>query len=428
MDSKSEVGKKSNQKLIIGLILGILVGVLIAFYFLDYLPITTPILVTILITTFIIFLIGFLTFTWNRERIIRKVFGEDIEFDTVLQEAQENIHTLTDTIADNLPNATSENRQQFKWIAPRVLNYLLWSNFRNWGLRVGIMIFAAIGGLLGTVLLYNQNELIKSQNELAEGTRRSSLVFLMSNIMDKVDEELKDTTINPNGSRKLTPQTIGRIPALSQSLKPYYYLKDGKLIDKPLSPERGQLLVNIMNSNFDSHTLKQLIRKTTFEKINLDDARMDSMNIYSSTMWESSLRNATFLGSNMNEVDLWGADMERATFWNAQVKYSDLRFSNLKGADFTDANLEHADLRSSKLWGTKFFGTNLTEVDFEGSQLPFANFREATGLTYHSLSKAETLYKCENIPEEIEKQLRELNPNLFRFPFKIMLDNIYTGD
>ena len=86
-------------------------------------------------------------------------------------------------------------------------------------------------------LLGRQNQRLDQQINLEEGNRRSSLVFFMSNIMDKLDFELRNS---PN--RTLSDPLFGRIVSLSQSMRPYRYLENDSLTPRQLSPERGQLL------------------------------------------------------------------------------------------------------------------------------------------------------------------------------------------
>ena len=96
---------------------------------------------------------------------------------------------------------------------------------------------------------------------------------MMSNIMDKVDEELtKDW--NGDKKRNLSPQLIGRIAALSQSFRPYRFWQDSMLIEKPFSPERGQLLLALIKSELDTMTYKRIYDETTFDQAYLDGARL----------------------------------------------------------------------------------------------------------------------------------------------------------
>src|SRR6266446_7653368 len=79
--------------------------------------------------------------------------------------------------------------------------------------------FIVFGGLISSFMIYKQNELLKGktqdqnkrireQSELIESVRRSSLVILMNDILDKVDDDLKN---NPKG--KLSDKTIASIVA-----------------------------------------------------------------------------------------------------------------------------------------------------------------------------------------------------------------------
>ena len=86
---------------------------------------------------------------------------------------------------------------------------------------------------IGSWLLVNQNDLLENQNtliqrqmSLEEASRRSALVMLMSNIMDKVDDEIKEqkSELRSKGISKavvdtmkfsLSQSLIGQIAALS---------------------------------------------------------------------------------------------------------------------------------------------------------------------------------------------------------------------
>lgn len=92
-------------------------------------------------------------------------------------------------------------------------------------IRVGIvsLVFAMLPTILLVIqsrLIHRQNALFDEQNKrilqqtyLQEAQRRSSLNFLLGNIFDKIDEELKLDT-----NRSLSPQLTGRIIALTHSL------------------------------------------------------------------------------------------------------------------------------------------------------------------------------------------------------------------
>ncbi|HMR44523.1 MAG TPA: pentapeptide repeat-containing protein, partial [Saprospiraceae bacterium] len=99
--------------------------------------------------------------------------------------------------------------------------------------------------------------------------------------------------------------------------------------------------------------------------------------------------------------NLWRTDLSVASLDDAILSYAILWKANLRGAD-----LRRADLRGAVLNG----------ADLRGAILNGANLENVQGITYKSLSQVETLYKCKNIPPELEKELREKNPELFEIP------------
>lgn len=199
-------------------------------------------------------------------------------------------------------------------------------------------------------LVKNQNALIDKQNTrldqqtyLQEAERRSSLVFLFSNIMDAIDKELKED-VGEKGKRDLSPQLIGRIVALSTRLKPYRYLDGDTLITKPLSPERGQLLVSLVRSNLDSTTLVGVYENADFSHSDLGDMNLSK----------------TYLGGiNLSNSDLKSANLVK---------------SNLSGAKLKGINLKYAKLMGSNL--------NATEVDCEIRRQEPTNWEDKANLDF----------------------------------------------
>jgi hypothetical protein len=219
--------------------------------------------------------------------------------------------------------------------------------------RIGCFaIFVAVIplALLGvqTTLLYFQNQKIDIQNELVtaqnirldqqtnlqEAGRRSSLVFLFSNIMDAIDRELKDSN---DKQRKLSKQLIGRIIALSASLRPYRYLTEGDtLTSRLLSPERGQLLISLAESDLASVTYFDISRKANFEYADLQGADLYSAN----------LSGAHLSGADLSGAYLGGAYLGGAYLRGVNLSGAYLRGVNLSGADLAGANFEDAKTKT----------------------------------------------------------------------------------
>ena len=185
-----------------------------------------------------------------------------------------------------------------------------------------------------TKLFENQNEKIDAQIQLEESSQRGNLIVLMSNIMDKVDDELTRDW-NNDEKRNISPQLIGRIAALSYSFRPYRFWQDSSLIEKPLSPERGQLLLALVKSDLDTLTYQNIYKKATFEHAYLENANLTG----------AHLKNAVLNGVNLKGAGLTGTNM-----WNA----------NLQNANLSDIHLMDANLQSAKLWNAKLLTANLT--------------------------------------------------------------------
>ncbi len=220
-------------------------------------------------------------------------------------------------------------------------------------------------------LFENQNRRLDQQTYLQEAERRSSLVFLFSNIMDAVDRELREDYGNDN-IRNLSPQLIGRIVSLSQRLKPYHYMKRDKLIPKELSPERGQLLVNLVESKLDTNTYNKIWKKADFSYADLEKVVLN----------ESYLRYIKLKYANLNN-----AELDKVDFSHANLAFSSLVYTKLKDADFQNSNLYGTNLETSDLRKANFNNTTLDFVNMSDTHLQEASFHNAW-LKYANLERA----------------------------------------
>ena len=223
---------------------------------------------------------------------------------------------------------------------------------------VVISIFLVMGGLIGSVLIFKQNDLLNTQNEridlqnnLLEAERRSSLIFLMSNVLDKVDDEIKEQrddfkrkleSVPDSVKYSLSKPLISRIVALSRSLRPYRMM-EGDTLSELVSPERGQLFISLMENGLDSLTQNTI------------------------------MENGDFSYTVIGKIDLSGAELSQA---------------NLRGAYLHETNLVWADL----IW---------------------ADLSRAIGLEKELLAQTRTLYNCKNLPSELEAALKKEKPCLF---------------
>ncbi|WP_299183880.1 hypothetical protein [uncultured Aquimarina sp.] len=114
-------------------------------------------------------------------------------------------------------------------------------------------------------IVIEQNNKINAQNYLVEAQRRSSLQFEVSEILNKINEEL-----NLSSNRTLTTELKGRIIAVTIAMKPYKSYQADTL-SKPYSYEKGFLFTSLLNSNIDNTDLTEILEKGNFSNMVLED-------------------------------------------------------------------------------------------------------------------------------------------------------------
>lgn len=263
-------------------------------------------------------------------------------------------------------------------------------------------------GLIGLViaiipawLLYQQNQLfgyqntlvntqnyrMDLQNNLMEAERRSSLIFLMSNILDKVDEEIreqkkdlpKDKFGNVPDSIKfrLSKPLISRTLALSRAFRPYRILEGDTLSEELVSPERGQLIIALLENNLDSLTQNTIASNGDFS-----NAVVEEINLFGAKLREAQLSRANLRGADLRESDLREADLGQADLGQADLRKARLNGTILHKANLREANLNGADLREAEileayLSGAQLRGALLLEAHLMGANLKGADLRKA---------------------------------------------------
>ncbi len=264
----------------------------------------------------------------------------------------------------------------------------------------------ATGGLLGYIsifflwkqntLLENQNLKIEQQTYLIEADRRASQVFIMGEVLSDLNIELEN---KENIKRVISKTLTGRIISLSRAMKPYRYLNNDSLIKNRISPERGQLLISLIESNIDStYLIDNIIKKCDFtfsdlNRANLDNSSFNGVNLSYSDFSASSLNNTDFKGSNLTKSNFRGAKLKKANFSNVILNNSDLRGLKVNDSDFSKSSILSSDLRlasfhntdfnnskldDSKLRFTFFTHSNLSHcslnnINFESSELSFVD-------------------------------------------------------
>lgn len=348
---------KGKRNLLIGIVLGVLMGWALGFLRLPF------------ITKNYSFLIGFgaclalmafllaLLFVWNKNSLLVRMIGKN-------------------------PSSSSSKPVANTYASIWIL----------------VSLFIVLGGAVSSFMIYQQNELFKAQtqnqnqriteqSELIESIRKGNQVLLMSNILDKVDDELKN---EPNGL--LSDATIARIAALSYSFKPYHYFEGNQLSEKELSPERGQLLLALSIMNLDSLSFAKIKQATSFagadlRRADLKGADLSGVDLQGADLKDAQLTEADLSGANLWKADMWGvnlnkanldsANLKRAELSWAEVNEADLRKANLNGVNLTNAKLRNSDFREVIFQWAESSGAMFNNANFEGADLYGSVFKKA---------------------------------------------------
>ncbi|HEX8672514.1 MAG TPA: pentapeptide repeat-containing protein [Longimicrobium sp.] len=243
--------------------------------------------------------------------------------------------------------------------------------------RIGLfaVLFAALPlvmVLVQVIILAHQNALINQQSELAEAARRSALVFEQTAILDEIDEEIDFLETNRQGGdsamERLSPRLEGRIIALSKSLRPYRYLDGQELIARAQSPERGQMLLALLNSKIDLSAI--------LSGADLTFADLPGVSLLGFSLGGlPPIQRRTAYG-----VPRSGAASTRlkgANFRAASLIFGSFAHSVLDSANFQDAYLFDVDFSYADLSDARFAGAQISDTNFDGATLLRADFRGA---------------------------------------------------
>ncbi len=252
----------------------------------------------------------------------------------------------------------------------------------------GILIGASLAGIAGYLyipkmakqwskpLVLKQQKQITQQGEMIEDLRQNNLSGLLSNMLQKVEDELKS-----NPSRVLSEGTIDQIKALSYTFKPYKYVEGDSLLVRKVSPERGQLLLMLSGMDMDSVSFDKILSTISFagadlREADLKEAYLRGIDLSGADLQGAKLQGANLKDANLKAANLWGADLQQAHLSGANAMRADMRWANMNGADCNKADLHEADLTSAQLRKVDLRSAILQWADFTGA---FLNESDLTG-------------------------------------------------
>lgn len=215
-----------------------------------------------------------------------------------------------------------------------------------------IALFLLVIGLQFLEIKKNEYEDVMKSSEVDE---LKSLVefekqMRLSPLIDHLIASLNQ--LENNESKQIDNASIAKLKALDNYFIPYEYKENCTLLEQKVSPEKGYLLLSLLNSDLDSASLSKVIGEISFEG--------------------SSLRNANLSGYDLRSINLDGSDLQ-----GADLSHSLLKGASLRGVDFTKANLSNACIdscilnRSNAQWAV-LSGASLVGSQAEGCSWSFA--------------------------------------------------------
>ncbi|MEQ9186621.1 MAG: pentapeptide repeat-containing protein [Cryomorphaceae bacterium] len=235
--------------------------------------------------------------------------------------------------------------------------------------------------------LDEQEAAVLRQAEMISSLQAAESTLGMIAFLQGIQAELDGST-----DHRLSIRSIEDIAALSKALGPYQYPAGDSLINLPLSPERGQLLMALVHMDLDSADFMKIKASASFAFADLHEADLQGtdlggIDLNGAHLKKANLRGCTFHKATLVEAKLWNADLSGADMRYADFRRADLRWAllteanlhrtNVNGALFHAAKMDFADLRMADVRWAKFVGTQLSYSDFEGTNLKGAALTRA---------------------------------------------------
>ena len=213
-----------------------------------------------------------------------------------------------------------------------------------------------------------QNNRLDQQTYLQEADRRGQTLLLMDNMLQEINTE-----ISRDPQNKLNDATAGRLIALSKILKPYRYLENDSLTKNIVSPERGYLLISLLETGINLRsTARSRANGILLERIDFTYSELRNVTLKKADLIEIDLSHADMRNSSFN-----GTDFEKATFYNASISQADLSYTSLKNADLRNATLENSILDYANLQKANLSSSNLKNVSLLKTVLKEATLTNA---------------------------------------------------
>jgi len=226
-------------------------------------------------------------------------------------------------------------------------------------------------------LFQNQNIRLDQQTYLQEAERRGNVIILLDNMIKDVNDEIDRTPSN-----RISKPTTGRLIALSKMLKPYRYLKNDSLTERVLSPERGYLLLSLIESDLSLKLSSNTsLNGSLLERLDFSYAEMVGVSIINEDLLNINLSYADLSNSNFSGNDFENADFKYADLTNTVLDLANLESTNFKGAILKNTSFKRADLTKADLSLTDLRGAEFSVKSLKGATLTNARVSENFSVT-----------------------------------------------
>lgn len=226
-------------------------------------------------------------------------------------------------------------------------------------------------------LITGQSEMFKQQNKrldqqtyLQEAERRGQTLLIMDNMLKEIS-----TDVSRSSANAIDDATAGRLISLSKMLKPYKYLENDSLIARVTSPERGYLLVSLLETGINLNTTaRSRSNGRLIERLDFTYAELRNLSLKGADLIQIDLSNADLRNSSFNGIDFEKANLQNTWLHETNLTYASLKEANLEHAvlqyailDY--ANLQNANLSSADLRNVSLVKTKLLDADFTNARV-----------------------------------------------------------
>lgn len=145
-----------------------------------------------------------------------------------------------------------------------------------------------------------------------------------------------------------------------------------------------------------------ILRTATFDGANLEQADLNSSDLYRTKMVGVNLKRANLQAAICQEADFSDSDLHVADFSEADLLLAKLDGARLGGANFTSARLEAAAFKNADLSLARLSGADLKDADFTD-----ANWWRARGLASADLARLTKEFSpSTNAPAKLQQDFK----------------------